>query len=117
MRATMCILLALAATAPAMAANSRGRVGVQREASLLQTWDRELSSNKAHTSNPIIRVVGLLKDMQATIQKEEDEGLHKTLMCWCNGGAHEKKGEIEESKMKIEQLEATVENLSAKEKA
>eukprot|EP00747_Dinoflagellata_sp_TGD_P152013 gnl/TRDRNA2_/TRDRNA2_177260_c2_seq1.p1 gnl/TRDRNA2_/TRDRNA2_177260_c2~~gnl/TRDRNA2_/TRDRNA2_177260_c2_seq1.p1 ORF type:complete len:722 (+),score=280.85 gnl/TRDRNA2_/TRDRNA2_177260_c2_seq1:76-2241(+) len=114
MRAFTCILLALAVTAPAMSATTRGKVGAQREASLLQTWDRELS----HTSNPIIRVVGLLKDMQATIQKEqeEDEGLHKTLMCWCNGGAHEKKGEIDESKMKIEQLEAAVENLSAREK-
>merc|ERR1719191_795201 len=102
-----------------MSATTRGKVGAQREVSLLQTWDKALSSNKGQTSNPIIRVVGLLKDMQATIQKEqeEDEGLHKTLMCWCNGGAHEKKGEIEESKMKIEELEAAVENLSAKEKA
>jgi cell division protein FtsB len=118
MRAIVCVLLVLATTSPAMSATTRGQVGAARQASLLQTWDKELSSTQAKTSNPIIRVIGLLKEMQATIQKEqeEDEALFKELSCWCNSGSYEKQGQIDESKMKIEQLESTIENLSAKEK-
>eukprot|EP00747_Dinoflagellata_sp_TGD_P142083 gnl/TRDRNA2_/TRDRNA2_176204_c8_seq25.p1 gnl/TRDRNA2_/TRDRNA2_176204_c8~~gnl/TRDRNA2_/TRDRNA2_176204_c8_seq25.p1 ORF type:complete len:737 (+),score=272.87 gnl/TRDRNA2_/TRDRNA2_176204_c8_seq25:73-2283(+) len=118
MRAFTCILFALVATAAAMSATTRGRIGADRETSLLQTWDKELSNSKSQV-NPILRVVSLLKEMQETIQKEqdEDESLYKELACWCNSGSYEKNSQIDESTAKISELEASIESLSAKQAA
>merc|ERR1719321_2059630 len=83
---------------------------VQDSMSLLQQKGKELSATEAGV-NPIIRVVGLLKEMQATIQKEqdEDESLYKELACWCNSGSYEKNSQISDAEAKISNLEATIE--------
>merc|ERR1719223_2521831 len=82
---------------------SRGVVGRHRQDALLQSWDRELESNKG---NPIQRVVGLLKEMQTTLKKEmdEDEELYEKLECWCNTGKYEKENAITNGEAKIEEL-------------
>eukprot|EP00747_Dinoflagellata_sp_TGD_P142103 gnl/TRDRNA2_/TRDRNA2_176204_c8_seq44.p1 gnl/TRDRNA2_/TRDRNA2_176204_c8~~gnl/TRDRNA2_/TRDRNA2_176204_c8_seq44.p1 ORF type:complete len:734 (+),score=273.91 gnl/TRDRNA2_/TRDRNA2_176204_c8_seq44:105-2306(+) len=115
MRVFACLVLALACSS-ATGVSTRGKVGASRETLLLQTWDKELSSEKV---NPILRVVGLLKEMQETIQKEqdEDEKLYKELACWCNSGSYEKNAQIDESTAKISELEASIESLSAKQAA
>merc|ERR1719321_1298178 len=88
---------------------------VQDSMSLLQQKGKELSATEAGV-NPIIRVVGLLKEMQATIQKEqdEDESLYKELACWCNTGSYEKNSQISDAQAKISNLEASIESLAAK---
>eukprot|EP00747_Dinoflagellata_sp_TGD_P157387 gnl/TRDRNA2_/TRDRNA2_177733_c0_seq2.p1 gnl/TRDRNA2_/TRDRNA2_177733_c0~~gnl/TRDRNA2_/TRDRNA2_177733_c0_seq2.p1 ORF type:complete len:734 (+),score=239.71 gnl/TRDRNA2_/TRDRNA2_177733_c0_seq2:60-2261(+) len=86
-------------------------------ASLLQTWNKEL--DKASTGakdNPIQRVVGLLDEMKAQLQKEmdEDEKLYDELMCWCNMNSSESGSSISDSESKIDLLNATIESLTAK---
>jgi myosin protein heavy chain len=78
---------------------------------LLQETSRQTSRE-----TPVKRVVGLLEEMQKTLQKEmdEDEGLYNKLKCWCNNNAQDKKNGIEESKAKIAELGSSIEGLTAK---
>eukprot|EP00747_Dinoflagellata_sp_TGD_P142087 gnl/TRDRNA2_/TRDRNA2_176204_c8_seq3.p1 gnl/TRDRNA2_/TRDRNA2_176204_c8~~gnl/TRDRNA2_/TRDRNA2_176204_c8_seq3.p1 ORF type:complete len:735 (+),score=265.16 gnl/TRDRNA2_/TRDRNA2_176204_c8_seq3:55-2259(+) len=87
----------------------------QDSMSLLQQKAKELTATEAGV-NPIKRVVGLLKEMQETIQKEmdEDESLYKELACWCNTGSYEKNSQISDAQAKISNLEASIESLTAK---
>jgi len=110
------LVLALAAVA-AEASNThmgRGYVGVERERSLLQTYNRDLANSKGVT--PVTRVVNLLKEMTNTLNKEmeEDEGLYKKLSCWCNENVYAKKLSSEANTQKIEELTATIEQLTAR---
>jgi hypothetical protein len=109
------ILLALAALASSEAL-SRGSAGAQRESSLLQTYNRELSNDKGVT--PVTRVTNLLKEMTATLEneQEEDEGLYKKLSCWCNENGAGKAASAKANKEKIETLTANIEMLTAKSK-
>lgn len=65
---------------------------------------------------PITRVVNLLKQMHATIEKEmeEDDALFQKLSCWCNTNEYEKGNAAESSTSKIDQLEANIEELGAR---
>jgi len=91
----------------------RGFVGAHRENALLQTWGKELDHAKG---TPVSRVVGLLKEMTATLNKEmnEDEELYEKLECWCNTGRYEKKEAIAAGEAKVEQLESANEEGFAK---
>jgi hypothetical protein len=92
----------------------RGSAGSERERSLLQVYDRELSNSKGVT--PVTRVVNLLKEMQKTLnaEMEEDEALYDKLACWCNNNKYEKNGASESAEGKIAELEATIEQLTSK---
>ena len=85
------------------------------QASLLQTYGKALNSGSAKDT-PITRVVNLLKEMDETLKKEqeEDEDLNKQLGCWCNNGKYEKNAAIEASTAKIAELTATIEGSDAK---
>merc|ERR1719487_1342838 len=109
------VLLALVAVAAATNTRmARGHVGAERESSLLQTYNRDLSNSKGVT--PVTRVVNLLKEMTATLnaEMEEDEGLYKKLSCWCNDNVYAKKLSSEANKEKIEELTHTIETLTAR---
>jgi chromosome segregation ATPase len=119
------VVLALAASRVhgAITAGSIQRhslVGVEtekRESVLLQEWgtalDEASSTNKI---TPVRRVVNLLKDMQATLQKEmdEDEALYKKMGCWCNNNKYEKDASITTATSKIAELESTISGSAAK---
>jgi len=97
----------------------RGSAGTQEEQSLLQTYNQQLSQstgNAKSQNTPVTRVVNLLKEMQKTIAKEqeEDEELYHKLSCWCNNNKYEKTGASDEANSKISELEATIERLTAK---
>jgi len=83
------------------------------QSSLVQTWSKALDGTSA---TPVARVVNLLKEMSATLQKEmeEDEDLFNKLGCWCNTNEYEKGNSISEAEAKITELEATIEGLTAK---
>jgi len=88
-----------------------------KDSSMLQTWLGELGHSTASARDtPVTRVVGLLKEMQKTLETEmeEDKNLYKTLSCWCNDNNWEKSNAIEEAEAKIEELKATIERLTAK---
>jgi hypothetical protein len=65
---------------------------------------------------PITRVVGLLKNMQETISKEqdEDESIFDKVKCWCNSNSWEKGNQVEASKAKISELESDIKQGTAR---
>jgi len=104
----------LIAAAQAENLQVRGAVGIKRQQSLLQTYEKELDGNRGVT--PVTRVVNLLKEMQATLNKEqeEDEALYDKLACWCNNNQYEKKEAIQAATEKVSELESTIEMLTAR---
>jgi hypothetical protein len=77
-----------------------------------------VAGSKAKGVTPVTRVVNLLKEMQATLNKEqeEDEALYDKLACWCNNNKYEKTGTSDAATAKIADLEATIEMLTARSK-
>merc|ERR1719301_129716 len=65
---------------------------------------------------PVTKVVNLLKDMQAQLEKEaaEDEDLYDKLVCWCETNEKEKTKAIEIANQMITELTATIEETAAK---
>merc|ERR1719428_2128316 len=65
---------------------------------------------------PIVKVIGLLKDMQSQIEKEgkEDMDMYDKLTCWCNSNEAEKTKAIADAKQHIEDLTAAIEGYTAK---
>jgi len=65
---------------------------------------------------PITKVIGLLKDMQAQIEKEgkEDMDMYEKLTCWCTSNEKEKTKAIADAKQHIEDLTASIESYTAK---
>lgn len=110
------LVLSLAA-AHVQAIEVRGALGANREQSLLQTYNAALTGNGGKVSDtPVTRVVNLLKEMTATLDKEqdEDEALYKKLACWCNNNQYEKKEAMQAASDKIAELEAAIESLTAR---
>jgi len=108
------VLFSLAATSQAL--SNRGFAGAQQERSLLQTYNSQLDGSKGVT--PVTRVVNLLKEMQKTLGKEqdEDEALYDKLSCWCNNNKYEKNGASDAATAKIADLTASIEMLTARSK-
>jgi hypothetical protein len=97
--------------------HKHGAIGGEQQDALLQTWGRALDSAAAGSKDtPITRVVNLLKEMQATLQKEaeEDESLYDKLACWCNNNRYEKDQAITAATAKIAELESTIKEVTAK---
>jgi len=96
--------------------NGRGHVGAEQARSLLQTYNNQLTGSKGVT--PVTRVVNLLKEMQKTLNKEqeEDEALYNKLECWCNNNKYEKNEASDAATAKIADLEASIEMLTARSK-
>jgi hypothetical protein len=65
---------------------------------------------------PITKVIGLLKDMQAQIEKEgkEDMDMYDKLTCWCTSNEAEKTKAVADAKQHIEDLTAAIEGYTAK---
>lgn len=67
-------------------------------------------------TRPVAKVIGLLKDMQAELQKEleDDKAVYEILSCWCKTNEQEKTKAIELGQSKIESLEADIGEAAAK---
>lgn len=65
---------------------------------------------------PITRVVNLLKDMQAELEKEHaaDEEIYEQIACWCETNDKGKAGAIETANDQISDLNALIEEMTAK---
>jgi len=72
--------------------------------------------NSDRASPAVSRVVNLLKDMQAELQKEADNDseLYDKLVCWCETNEKEKTKAIEIAKQMISDYTATIEETAAK---
>mmetsp|Transcript_68149 Transcript_68149/g.145868 ORF Transcript_68149/g.145868 Transcript_68149/m.145868 type:complete len:753 (+) Transcript_68149:87-2345(+) len=113
------VLLVVSSVAAASAAGGRGVLGRRREGALLQTWGQALDGSGSATGakdTPVTRVVNLLKEMSATLQKEmdEDAALYDKLACWCNNNEYSKTEAIEAGEAKVAELTSNIEGLTAK---
>jgi len=112
-------LLAALTTVEGVKLHGEGVFGAQRENSLIQTWNAELEGSTGKGKDtPVTRVVKLLENMKKTLSKEmeEDEDLYDKLACWCNNGKYEKKASISAAQEKIEELENSIEEYTARSK-
>merc|ERR1719454_539345 len=68
--------------------------------------DQEMSLKE----RPVAKVVRMLKDMLAELNKEleDDKAVYEMLTCWCETNEKEKTKAIEEGEAKIAQLEADI---------
>jgi len=105
----MTLVPLLAVTAVLLAAPSNA-VSAGLLASKLQRIEND------ETIDPVKRVVALLNEMTATLQKEmdEDQTLYNKLVCWCNTNEYDKDNAISGSTAKIAELESTIEGLTAR---
>jgi len=65
---------------------------------------------------PVMKVVRLLQDMQAELQKDldDDRAVHEKLSCWCSENDKQKTQAIETGTQRSEQLSATMDETTAK---
>ncbi|CAK0807314.1 unnamed protein product, partial [Prorocentrum cordatum] len=105
------VLLRLAA----VAACARGRA-VSGEAggrAAEEAWGKELDQS---SQSPVQRVVKLLKDMKAQLEEEasKESEMYDKMVCWCETGEKEKTAAIAAAEVKISDLEASIQSMSAK---
>merc|ERR1719240_918015 len=74
------------------------------------TFDADAAKNR-----PVSKVITLLKDMMAQMEKEaeEDEEIYEKMACWCETNDKEKTKAIAEAEARIEDLTSTIEELTA----
>jgi len=72
-------------------------------------------SDQAWTTKPIAKVIGLLKDMQTSLEAEQkaDADMYETMGCWCTSNEKEKTAAIKAANKKIPQCEAAIEKFTA----
>mmetsp|Transcript_2208 Transcript_2208/g.5210 ORF Transcript_2208/g.5210 Transcript_2208/m.5210 type:complete len:687 (-) Transcript_2208:64-2124(-) len=73
-------------------------------------------ADAAGKERPVMKVVRLLQDMSAELQKDlaDDKAVHEKLDCWCKSNEKEKTAAIETATAKIEELDATLGEAAAK---
>lgn len=73
-------------------------------------------SDSAWKSNPVTKVVNLLKDMQGQLQKEQDQDqeIYDAMACWCETNNKAKTKAISDGDMKSKDLAAAIEEYTAK---
>jgi len=59
---------------------------------------------------PVMKVVRLLQDTKAELEKEldDDKAVHELMTCWCTSGKQDKEAAIADAKAKIAQLESSM---------
>merc|ERR1719478_552041 len=73
-------------------------------------FDTEAAKNR-----PVTKVVNLLKDMLAQMEKEkeEDEAVYEKMACWCTTNDKEKTQAIKDAESRIKMLGTKIEELTA----
>merc|ERR1719321_2124466 len=82
-----------------------GSVGALKVDTADQEWER-----------PIAKVVKMLKDMTATLQKEADTDaeMYEQMACWCETGGKAKELAIKTGEQRVKDLGAAIEEYAAK---
>jgi len=90
-------------------------------ASAIQILDRSHTLNADAqnldlTERPIAKVIALLKDMSAQLQKEaeDDAETYETMACWCETGDKQKAKAIADGQQRSSELAASIEELTSK---
>merc|ERR1719217_628496 len=73
-------------------------------------------SDAAWKAKPVAKVVALLSDMQAELEKEQDsdEDLYDKMTCWCEANDKAKTKAIAEATQRVSDLTSSIEYLTAK---
>jgi len=91
--------------------------GQAREQNLEQAWSKELDldSEASAKKSPIKRVVSLLEEMKAELQKEADKEseMYDKMVCWCETNEKEKTAAIASAEAKAADLTAEIEARAA----
>jgi predicted RNase H-like nuclease (RuvC/YqgF family) len=97
-------LLAMMAFNPAL--------GFNMEVSTASTLSFDIQAAK---NRPVSKVITLLKDMLAQLEKEaeEDEEIYDTMACWCETNDKEKTKSIADAEARISDLTTKIEELTA----
>merc|ERR1719393_830183 len=89
-----------------------GVLGSALEVSVVSSlsFDAEAAKNR-----PVSKVITLLKDMLAQMEKEaeEDEEIYEKMACWCETNDKEKTKAIADAEARIEDLTSTIEEMAA----
>lgn len=91
---------------------SLGAGTMAREGMLEHTWSRQLQG----APSPVQRVVKLLEEMKAEIEKEaaKDQELYDQMVCWCETSEKEKTKAVADADAKDKDLVSEIEERSAK---
>jgi len=83
-----------------------------QEQSLEKTWSAELEGK----TNPIKRVINLLNDMKAQLEKEaaKESEMYDEMVCWCETNEKEKVKAIADAEAKDKDLSAEIEARAAR---
>jgi hypothetical protein len=83
-----------------------------QEQSLEKTWSAELEGK----TNPIKRVINLLNDMKAQLEKEasKEAEMYDEMVCWCETNEKEKVKAIADAEAKDKDLSAEIESRAAR---
>merc|ERR1719237_1131500 len=76
----------------------------------------ELDISSGLKERPVMKVVRLLQDMKAQLEKEldDDKAVHESLSCWCKENDREKTEAIALGEARAAQLEASIGEAAAK---
>merc|ERR1719240_874779 len=79
---------------------------------LEHTWQEQLQG----APSPVQRVVKLLEEMKAELEKEaaKDQELYDQMVCWCETSEKEKTKAIADAEVKDKELTAEIEQRSAR---
>merc|ERR1719456_813850 len=77
-------------------------------ASAMSALQTDLNMNLKE--RPVMKVVRLLQDTKAELEKEleDDKAVYELMTCWCNSNDKEKAAAIEAGKAKIAELESSM---------
>merc|ERR1719478_1771644 len=70
----------------------------------------EADAAMSFKERPVMKVVRLLEDTKAELEKEleDDKAVHELMACWCTSNDQEKAAAIEAGKAKIAELESSM---------
>jgi DNA repair exonuclease SbcCD ATPase subunit len=90
-------------------------VAAEATALRLKATSDNVAFNAEEKNRPVTKVVNLLKDMQAQLEKEaeEDEETYQKVACWCETNDKEKTAAIEEAEARITDLTNSIEEMTA----
>merc|ERR1719352_95072 len=76
---------------------------------------RFATNQNADKNRPVTKVINLLKDMNAQLEKEgkEDEEVFEKITCWCQTNDKDKATSIDDAEGRITDLTATIEEATA----
>mmetsp|Transcript_19988 Transcript_19988/g.45543 ORF Transcript_19988/g.45543 Transcript_19988/m.45543 type:complete len:678 (+) Transcript_19988:59-2092(+) len=78
--------------------------------------DATVTLSATRRERPVMKVVRLLQDMKAELQKslDDDKAVHEMLTCWCGSNDKEKTQAIDLGEQKVTQLQSTMDEATAK---